>query len=535
MLIVGAGPTGLTLGLSLSSYGIASDIVDLKDGPSRDSKALAINPLSWHQLLACGAQREIGIQAQRVRRLNVLWNGVTRLNPIDLRWLDDEHNFFLIQRQEATELELLELLQKRGGAVQWNTEILRVDARDAAVSVECRSSRGVTTRTYEYVIGCDGKRSIVRDAIGARFEGSDYGMHLVLGDFDLNWDANRNEVHYLVYADTFFVMVPLGGTTWRVVVKHANDPPPGELPVSAIAEPVARYLGRDVLHAGPFWYSRAPLYVRTASTLRAGRLFIAGDAAHLYSPIGGTGMNTGIQDAINLGWKLAFTLRGWARPESLLASYEQERLPIIRHNAVATDWATRMIARQVRPEDEAERFIPTPSRRDVIRKQFPAVFSGMAMRYTASEVLAASGSHGYSERVGTINRGISAIVAKSPIIGQPLRVVTATEGALPLRYLRRIAEQSRRFMAVDCVAVGRTAPAFPERHLGAPTVILNDDAWRRSGLVPGELQIIRPDGVISFNGRCEASDGMIDHLKTLVCPSETTECNGGVTSHEISD
>ncbi|GEM_PF-5199876 len=524
-LIVGAGPTGLTLGLCLQTYGIKSDIVDMKSGPSRDSKALAVNPLSQHQFELFGEMSAVGVRAQRVYRLNVLWNGIQRLNPVDLRWLDYDRSVFLIQPQHVTEQELVTALERRGGSVDWKTEVLSVQTHGDGVEVMSRLANGDTSiRTYEYVVGCDGKRSIVRNAIGARLEGNDYDMHLVLGDFRLDWDADPRQVHYFVYEDTFFVFVPMADALWRVVVKHNGVLAPGTPGISTITGPVNARFGRNIFQAGPFWLSSAPLYERVASQLSSGRLFIAGDAAHLFSPLGGTGMNTGMQDAFNLGWKLAFILLGWTRTESLLASYEQERLPAIRANAVATDWTTRAIARQEPMPVQVGLFMPRPSNRRVIAKQFPMAFSGLALRYETSDALSASVPGATADRVGTISLGITALLRKLPArsrtAGPPLRVIVYMDTAQPSESIHKLFAKCRRFPAVECIAVVAGETPMPEvtsvRQFDVPVITLGRDEWRRLGGSVGSLQVIRPDGIISYEGRISASLVLLDYLESLV-------------------
>jgi 2-polyprenyl-6-methoxyphenol hydroxylase-like FAD-dependent oxidoreductase len=524
VLVVGAGPTGLALALCLRTYGVEVDVVDAKAEPAPDSKGIAINPLTCHMLDLIGEPHALGTDARRVRRL-APYHGGTRLLPVDLRWLDHEHDAFLVQPQPATERALLAALVRRGGAVRWRTEVQAVVADDAGAEVRWRDTEGtVASRRYGYVVGCDGKRSLVRAAIGATLEGPDYPMHLVLGDFRLRWDAPRDQARYIVQDGTFFVLVPLPDMLWRVVVAHPGRPAAGAPAPEAITEPVRRLLGTDVFASGPTWISNAPLYTRVATRMAAGRLFIAGDAAHLFSPLGGTGMNTGIQDALNLGWKLAFVLRGWSRAEPMLGSYEPERLAAARGNAAATDATTRAVAGLYPSPAFVSRFLPRASNRHELRHVLPLQLSGLALRYLASPALAPVDA-GVASPVGGVSLGLPALLRRGPGLpaaGAPIHVVAAPVGDHDEEALGALAAACRRHApAVACLAVGA-----PEHHAvppfarsGLPRVELDAITRRRLGLPAGRVHVVRPDGIVSCDEPLGATKPLLDHIAGLMEPA----------------
>jgi 2-polyprenyl-6-methoxyphenol hydroxylase-like FAD-dependent oxidoreductase/pimeloyl-ACP methyl ester carboxylesterase len=390
VLIVGAGPTGLTLANALSLYGVPFEIVDRALGPSRDSKALAINVLTRLSLELLGLDDEVGRGACAVRRLNVYWEG-RRLNPVDFRWLPSPVRSFLTQPQSQTERELLGAVERRGVRVRWGRRLVALDADSSGgVRAFLTHTSGATSHgEYAFVVGCDGKKSVVREAVGIAYRGDEYPMHFLLADFDLRWDRRADQVHYFAYADGFFLVAPVAPDRFRVVVKREGPLPAGSTAdADLIATELRRRFGRDVVQGPPLWLSCAPLYKRTADRLRSGRVFLAGDAAHLYSPIGGAGMNTGMQDALNLAWKLAYVFAGRTNGDVLLESYERERLPVIRGIAAVTDASTRAIAGLTADDATVARFIPSVANRRIL-KHLAWQHSGLAQRYTDSPAIEA--------------------------------------------------------------------------------------------------------------------------------------------------
>lgn len=392
VLIVGAGPTGLSLALWLRKMGVPYDLIDRRAQPSTASKALSINPASIAQFALLGQGLSLGSEALPVHKLNVHWENRLRLTSIDLRRLSEPEPWaFLIQKQEHTERDLIDALARLGGDVERGIALQNAQEEGEQVVVVLRDEQGRNfTRTYDFVVGCDGKHSVVREAMGATFQEERFGAHLVLGDIALNWEGASDEVYYHVFEDTFFVLVPLGQGVWRVVVKGNGDQPSGAIGAQDLLGPLNKHLPQVLVEGEPTWLSYAPLYCAVASHLRKGRMFIAGDAAHLYPPLGGTGMNTGMQDAINLAWKLALVLDPCAVPsqdsasrQTLLDSYERERLPAIQANAAATTHVTRVIARQARLPQQIAPFMPVMGNRTAMRTALPWQNTGFAIRYDA--------------------------------------------------------------------------------------------------------------------------------------------------------
>lgn len=406
VLIVGAGPVGLTLANDLARRGVPYKIVDSKPGPTGDSKGLAINISSQYGLQLAGLGRSIGREGQCISRLNLHWQG-KRYSSINFSWLPFDIQSLITQPQSVTENELLEQLELAAkGSVSWGEELVNIEEREDSVMATLKRRDGeIYTQSCRYLVGCDGKRSLTRDHIQPNFSGVDYDMFFVLGDYELSLPYDNNEVQYYIYPDTFFILIPIGQDLWRIVVKYDGELPESKVSSSEISNILQTYLDPEIVLGEPKWISRAPFYNRVASSIQSDRVFIAGDAAHLFSPIGGTGMNTGIQDALNLGWKLAFVYHQMA-PETCLETYNQERQPAIKQAADLSDLSTQLITRTITEHPIIDQLAPEQSNRKIQSRLLPYLHSGLAqeikMAYLSDEQNTLSDVGKLSPRVFTL-------------------------------------------------------------------------------------------------------------------------------------
>lgn len=341
VLVVGAGPTGLALAARLTAYGVRARLVDKAADRVRESRALAIQPRTLEVLAGLGVTERLVAAGNRMVRLVLHVRGrVSTLPMFDLGLADTAYPYLLFLSQAETEKILVDHLAGAGVAVERRVELTALT--DDGDRVLCELSRGdghTEKVAARYVVGCDGAHSTVRRLAGIGFEGGTYPQTFVLADVDAD-GIEAGVAHVFLGARGPLFFFPLGSpATWRLLAirppTDADDGRPVDLPaVQALAD---EYTGGGVRLRDPVWMTDFRIHLRAAASYRRGRVFLAGDAAHIHSPAGAQGMNTGIQDAVNLAWKLAHALRG-ATPE-LLDTYEAERLPVGRSVLRFTDRA----------------------------------------------------------------------------------------------------------------------------------------------------------------------------------------------------
>lgn len=318
VVIVGAGPTGLWLAAELRLGGATVTVLDARTERDRNSKALTIHPRTVEIFDCRGIAAEF--LAEGIRIPNGHFGGLP--DRMDFAALDTPHPYTLALPQARTE-EILEARARALGADVRRGETVTGLVEDG-VAVE-----GDEIVPGRWVVGCDGVRSTVRAAAGIGFPGTDATTWGWLGDVILDAPPERGVADY-AGPDGGLLVVPLGGGVTRLVGADpsTNRPQrPGELTFEELRATVRRIAGTDFGMRDPVWLSWFGNATRQATTYRAGRVLLAGDAAHQHFPTGGVGMNVGIQDAHNLGWKLAMVVSGRAQ-ESLLDSYHAERHPV---------------------------------------------------------------------------------------------------------------------------------------------------------------------------------------------------------------
>ncbi len=343
VLVVGAGPTGLTLATQLAAYGVKPRLIDKSHDRVHESRALAIQPRTLEVLAGLGVTPALVERGNRAVRVHVHSRRREVVLPMfDLGLDDTAYPYLLFLAQAETERILGEHLARVGVAVERGVELVGLASDGDAVSVRLRGDDGQeVTASAQYVVGCDGAHSTVREAAGIGFEGGSYPQTFVLADAECD-GIEPDAAHAFLSDRGLLFFFPLGApASWRLLAMrppHDRTPPGSPVlldEVQAIADASTGGLVR--LH-DPVWMTNFRLHHRAAAHYRAGCVFLAGDAAHIHSPAGGQGMNTGIQDAVNLGWKLAQVLRGHADP-AVLDTYEQERAPVGRTVLRFTDRA----------------------------------------------------------------------------------------------------------------------------------------------------------------------------------------------------
>jgi 2-polyprenyl-6-methoxyphenol hydroxylase-like FAD-dependent oxidoreductase len=342
VLIVGAGPTGLVLALWLASLGVRARIIDKTKEAGTTSRALGVHARTlefYRQLSIADAVVAAGIKTAGVNLwvkgkkaarvpLSQMGAGLTAF-PYLLMYPQDEHEKFLIER-----------LREAGIHVERSTELIHFDPQDDGVRAVVRRPDG-SEESFEaaFLAGCDGASSTVRQALTSRFPGGTYSHLFYVADVEAAGPATDNEVHIDLEDADFLGVFPLTRKGHVRVIGSVRDEIDGQrdkLKFDDVRGQALRNLKLEVSREN--WFSTYRVHHRVAEHFRQGRVFLLGDAAHVHSPVGAQGMNTGIGDAVNLSWKLAAVLKGEAG-DALLDTYESERIAFARRLVATTDRA----------------------------------------------------------------------------------------------------------------------------------------------------------------------------------------------------
>ena len=347
VLIVGAGPTGLMLANQLSRRGVRVMIVDRHTGPAQQTRAMAVHARSLEIYAQLGLAEQALALGRRGNAAN-LWAEGSRKARIPVGDIGKDlspYPFVLMLGQDDNERLLGDALRKRGVAVQWNTELVALEQRsDQAIATLKLPDGHKRIISAAYVAGCDGGRSSVRELSGIGFPGAPYEHVFFVADTEATGSMVPEELNVYLWRDGFHLFFPMRGPNrWRVIgilPKHLRDK--AEPTFEEAVPAVQREAGANLSFQSCSWFSTYRIYHRCAERFRDRRSFLLGDAAHVHSPMGGQGMNTGLQDAYNLAWKLTLVLSNEADP-ALLDTYEAERLPVARRLLRTTDRAFSLL------------------------------------------------------------------------------------------------------------------------------------------------------------------------------------------------
>lgn len=341
VVIVGAGPTGLALGCVLAAEGVRFALLDRLAEGANTSRAAVVHARTLEVLEALQVADRLRAAGQVVPRFTPRDRDHV-LATIPFERLPTRYPYTLMVPQNVTEAILLSRLRELGGDVYRPGDVsdVRQDSEGIAVTVVVDGRRPQTVRA-RYVVGADGMHSTVRELAGIGFTGDAYEQSFVLADVRMTWQLRADEVMLFFSPDGLAVVAPLPGGRHRVVATVDDAPEhPGIADVQHLLDTRGPQTGAARIHE-VVWSSRFRVHHRLADHYRAGRILLAGDAAHVHSPAGGQGMNTGIQDAVALGRALAAVLHGPA-DEAQLDRYERTRRPVAQRVVAFTDRLTRM-------------------------------------------------------------------------------------------------------------------------------------------------------------------------------------------------
>lgn len=394
VLVVGAGPTGLTMASELARHGIRPRIIDSAPAPATESRAFGVHARTMELFDTIGAIDPLLARGRAVQAVSVYSRG-SCMARIDLQGkIDSKYPFILILPQSETERVLTDHLASFRVRVDRGTALEELRQDEDGVTARLRlAGGGVESVRCRYLVGCDGAHSAVRKGVDIAFEGAAYPNQWLLADMVLDWELADDDLAVFTHPRGVSAYFPLAGQRGRFMFQLPETGLDDELGEPSLGD-VRRLLGereipfREV--RDPVWLAYFRLHHRLAARFRAGRVFLAGDAGHIHSPVGGQGMNIGIQDAFNLAWKLGLVLRGHA-PESLLESYEVERRRVDRGVVDLTHRATTMVGVR-NPVLRAVRnaVIKAASRLDAVQNRLLATISQIEHHYRGSPIVAES-------------------------------------------------------------------------------------------------------------------------------------------------
>ncbi|NEU13497.1 monooxygenase [Methylobacterium sp. BTF04] len=486
VLVCGAGPVGLTMAAELARYGVGIRIIDRAAQRTDKSKALVLWSRTLELLDRSGCSGAFVAAGHRVEAANLI-AGDRRVGHVSLAAIDSPYPYALMLPQSETERLLEAHLASLGIRVEREVELAGFTDNGEGVTANLtRADESAETLTVDWLIGCDGAHSTVRHTLGLPFGGETLRSDWILADVHVTgMKTPFDELVIYFHEDGVLVLFPITPGRYRIIadVGRSEGLAPADPTLDAVQRIVDRR-GPDGLHlSDPIWLSAFRINERKVETYRAGRVFVAGDAAHVHSPAGGQGMNTGMQDAFNLAWKLALICRGTVAGDRLLDSYGVERSTV---GAQVLTAASRMTALAVIKNPAAQ----------AVRNWIGGLLFGLSpvrrtMANTLSEI---SIGYPHSPLTGPGLHGLD-----GPAPGERVRPIPDQapigEGAMP------------RF-----ALFGRPDPAIDDL-LREHGDLLEPDL--RPPLADDSLWLVRPDGYVA----CVATDADVgridDYLKAL--------------------
>ena len=394
VLVVGGGPVGLTLGCALRMQGASCRVIDALDAPVTWSKAAVAHARTMEVFESLGVADAIVERAKVIHGVSA-YAGGRRVLHVVLDEVDSPYPYIHGVSQRDTEAVLAARFSELGGAIERSKKLATFTQDEGGVMAALvRSDGSEEVVRARWIVGCDGAHSTVRHALDLAFEGAPYEERIVQTDARVSWprQVEDDEIVVFLAPDGPVACFPFfRDGRYRVLKMYTDEPPPGEPTLETFQAMLDQQLPGTVV-SDPAWIVGFRIHHRLASRYRVGRAFLAGDAAHIHSPAGGQGMNTGIQDAHNLAWKLALVARGAARP-ALLDSYEAERRPVAAELLRGTDAATRGVGQAVKFRNPLavglrDGFMALASRLDFVRANAAQTAPMLDRNYRGSPVVA---------------------------------------------------------------------------------------------------------------------------------------------------
>lgn len=496
VLITGAGPTGLMLANQLGRRGVRVMIVDRHSGPAQQTRAMAVHARTLEIYSKLGIAEHALKLGRRGNGAN-MWAAGKRMARIPLGEIGKHVSpfpFVLMLGQDDNERIMGEHLTQWGISAQWNTELVAFEQAADCVNATLKLPDGSLRKvTAAYLIGCDGGHSTVRELSGIKFLGAPYEHVFFVADTEATGDMVPDELNIYLWRDGFHLFFPMRGKDrWRVIgilpkkLRSRDNVGFGEL-----SPDIQQEVGANLDFKACSWFSTYRIAHRAAEKFRDRRCFLLGDAAHVHSPMGGQGMNTGLQDAYNLAWKLALVVNGQAN-EKLLDSYEAERLPVARRLLSTTDRAFTLLV--------SEHWLA-----GLFRTRILAKIAAFAMTFERSKRIAFQtvSQTGISYRQSPLSQTLAGLPASASVAGDRfpwLQLKFQIDGLVEDLFQKM--DDTR----YNLIVIGQSAPEETLKLDGlVTTLVIPDDAHNtqelaRVGISEPAFYLVRPDGHIGLSG-----------------------------------
>lgn len=496
VLIAGAGPTGLMLANQLARRGVRVMIIDKHSGPAQQTRAMAVHARTLEIYSQLGIVEQALVLGRKGNGAN-MWtegNQTARIPLGDIGKTISPYPFVLMLGQDDNERILGEHLNQYGATVQWNTELIAFEQQADCVNATLKLPDGSLSKvSASYLAGCDGGHSTVRQLSNIQFPGAPYEHVFFVADTEAIGDMVPDELNVYLWRDGFHLFFPMAGNNrWRVIgILPKQLRSKEHVTFDELSPDIEHEAGVNLTFKACSWFSTYRIAHRAAEKFRDKRCFLLGDAAHVHSPMGGQGMNTGLQDAYNLAWKLALVVKGQAN-EKLLDSYEAERLPVARRLLSTTDRAFTLLV--------SDHWVAGLFRTRVLAK-----IAAFAMTFDRIKQMAfrTISQTGIAYRQSPLSQKLSDFPAKAPQAGDRfpwLQLKFQANGPIEDVF------QKIKDTHYNLIVIGQPAPDGLDNLSSIlttyeiPDDVHNTQEFARVGVSGAAFYLVRPDGYIGLAG-----------------------------------
>lgn len=529
VLVVGAGPTGLTAAAQLLSQGVACRIIEKEPKINPSSRAVAIQARTLEMLDIMGIAEKFVKRGTRLKAFNV-YNETSHLVHMSFTELPSRYPFVLSLPQRDTEEVLTEHLQSLGGKVERESSLAHLEQTPDHVVVRIKGADGKEEEAqYSWVIGCDGAHSSVGEMLGASFSGKKFPEYYVLVDVDYLTTLDPQELYLFSLGKHIAGFHPFSSTSARVFA----DADKGD------KEPTLAQIQKLLDKRGPGlvkltnlnWLSMHEVHLRQVDEYRHGRVFLAGDAAHVNSPASGQGMNLGIQDAFNLAWKLSRVTNRQAS-DALLNSYSAERKAVGKEIVAMTDILTRINSMPMAVAQKVRTVVgPMIAKNTFVQQNYREAVTQIAQNYRSSPIVSDHFSKREGPAAGDRAPESTFVQADSTDTKRLLEILRDNKhhllifiGPNPNVAALHSAEDIQNRLAyryeqtLKCHFVFDSVGSLPDANWAANSLLYSNSTDDGFPTDCGSLFLIRPDGYIGFRGNADSHNELLKHLQQILIP-----------------